>query len=140
MTTISTASLAEEFLRGLTSKNLETVMALWTDEGVMEFPFAPDGSSKRFVGKAAIAQTLSSAFKVRTEMDFPEVKLYPMDNTNMAVVEFRGKMTLSSGQPYNNQYIALVEAKDGRLVLFREYFNPLVDLQAGNPRALEAEK
>lgn len=136
---MKTAELAERFLNALTTRDINKVMPLWNEGGVMEFPFAPGGSPNKFQGAEAIRTTLSSAFEMRPRMKFFDVKSYQAADSDFAFIEFKGDMTLKSGQPYNNIYIAKVEAHEGKLSLFKEFFNPLVDLEAGNPREAENE-
>lgn len=134
---MTTADLAERFLNALTTRDVDEVMSLWNDDGVMEFPFVPEGSPNTFEGSEAIRTTLASAFVQRPKMRFFDVKAYQAADANLAFVEFKGDMLLQSGAPYNNTYIAKVEARDGKLVRFKEFFNPLVDLASGNPREAE---
>ena len=134
---MTTADLAEQFLNALTTRDVDQVMPLWNEDGVMEFPFVPEGSPNRFEGLDAIRSTLASAFVQRPRMLFFDVKAYQAADSNLAFVEFKGDMTLQNGAPYNNTYIAKVEARDGKLIHFKEFFNPLVDLAAGNPREAE---
>ena len=134
---MTTADLAERFLNALTTRNVEEVMPLWNGDGVMEFPFVPEGPPSRFEGADAIRATLASAFVQRPTMRFLDVRAYQGADPDLAFVEFKGDMTLQSGAPYNNTYIAKVEARDGKLQHFKEFFNPLVDLAAGNPREAE---
>ena len=134
---MTTADLAERFLDALTTRDVDQVMPLWNEDGVMEFPFVPEGSPSTFEGAEAIRTTLESAFIQRPKMGFFEVKAYQAADPNLAFIEFKGEMTLQSGAPYNNTYIAKVEARDGKLLHFKEFFNPLVDLVAGNPREAE---
>ena len=134
---MTTADLAEQFLNALTTRDVDQVMPLWDEDGVMEFPFVPEGSPNRFEGLDAIRTTLASAFVQRPKMSFFDVRAHQAADPNLAFVEFKGDMTLQSGAPYNNTYIAKVEARDGKLIHFKEFFNPLVDLAAGNPREAE---
>ena len=134
---MTTAELAERFLQALTTRDVDQIMPLWNDDGVMEFPFVPEGSPNRFEGVDAIRTTLAGAFVQRPKMRFFDVKAHQAADPNLAFVEFKGDMTLQSGAPYNNTYIAKVEARDGKLQNFKEFFNPLVDLAAGNPREAE---
>ena len=134
---MTTADLAEQFLSALMTRDVDQVMPLWNEAGVMEFPFVPEGSPNTFEGVDAIRMTLASAFVQRPKMSFFDVKAYQAADPDLAFVEFKGDMTLQSGAPYNNTYIAKVEAKDGKLLHFKEFFNPLVDLAAGNPRETE---
>ena len=135
---MTTAELAQRFLTALTTRDVDQVMPLWNPDGVMEFPFVPEGSPNTFEGTDAIRATLASAFVQRPRMRFFDVKAYQAADPDLAFVEFKGDMTLQSGAPYNNTYIAKVEARDGKLVHFKEFFNPLVDLAAGNPREAES--
>ncbi|WP_227271501.1 nuclear transport factor 2 family protein [Roseobacter weihaiensis] len=134
---MATAELAERFLRALETRDVDEVMPLWNDDGVMEFPYVPEGSPSRFEGADAIRTTLASAFIQRTRMRFFDVTAYQAEDPDLAFVEFKGDMTLQSGAPYNNTYIAKAEARNGKLTYFKEFFNPLVDLAAGNPREAE---
>ena len=134
---MTTADLAEQFLSALMTRDVDQVMPLWNEAGVMEFPFVPEGSPNTFEGVDAIRMTLASAFVQRPKMSFFDIKAYQAADPDFAFVEFKGDMTLQSGAPYNNTYIAKVEAKDGKLLHFKEFFNPLVDLAAGNPRETE---
>ena len=134
---MKTAELAERFLTALTTRDIDAVMPLWNTGGIMEFPFAPEGSPNTFEGADAIRTTLESAFVQRPKMKFFDVKSFQAAEPNLAFVEFKGDMTLKNGTPYNNTYIAKVEARNGKLQHFKEFFNPSVDLQAGNPRQTE---
>ena len=134
---MSTAELAQAFLEALATRDVEEVMPLWDPHGVLEFPFAPEGSPNTFEGVEAIRTTLSSAFEQRVRIRFLDVVAHQASDPDLAFVEFKGEMALQDGTPYNNTYIAKVEARGGKLLRFREFFNPLVDLAAGNPRAAE---
>lgn len=136
---MTTAELAVRFLRALETRDVDQVMPLWDENGTMEFPYVPEGSPSRFEGADAIRATLASAFIQRTRVSFFEVAAYQAENSNLAFIEFKGDMRLQSGAHYNNTYIAKAEARGGKLFHFKEFFNPLVDLAAGNPRAAENE-
>ncbi|WP_227272138.1 hypothetical protein [Roseobacter weihaiensis] len=49
---------------------MERIIPLWNDNGVMEFPYVPEGSPSRFEGLDAIQTTLASAFIQREMMRF----------------------------------------------------------------------
>ncbi|MYW00174.1 nuclear transport factor 2 family protein, partial [Streptomyces sp. SID3343] len=51
----SPADLYRHSLRLLLDKNIPGWVGLWADDGVMEFPFAPDGRPARLEGREAIA-------------------------------------------------------------------------------------
>jgi ketosteroid isomerase-like protein len=51
----SPADLYRHGLRLLLAKDIPGWVGLWAEDGVMEFPFAPQGWPERLAGKAAIA-------------------------------------------------------------------------------------
>ena len=123
------------FFKALESPDINAVAELWHNDGVLEFPFAPDGAPTTVKGKADIKQILGEDLADRSRVAFPHLDIQPMLDPEGVVVEFSSDMEVaSSNASYANQYIALAKVRDGRLLLFREYFNPLVDLSAGNPR------
>ena len=125
----------KSFFKALESRDIDAVIELWHDDGVLEFPFAPDGAPKTATGKAHIKQVLGEDLADRSRVTFPHLDIQPMLNPESVVAEFTSDMEVASSEEiYANQYVAIAKVKDGRLLLFREYFNPLVDLEAGNPR------
>lgn len=42
------------------------------------------------------------------------------------VATWKGEIELASGGRYDNTYIGLFQVRDGKIVQFTEYFNPLV--------------
>lgn len=57
---------------------------------------------------------------------------YPsMRDPNRVLAEYRGEIeVLATGRPYNNHYCGLFHLHDGRITLFREYYNPIVLTEA----------
>ncbi len=37
---------------------------------------------------------------------------------------------LTTGKPYHQRYISVVQMKDGKIFRFRDYWNPLIVLEA----------
>ena len=74
----------------------------------------------------AIAKHYSSLPQAVGTMNFFDLKLYPMQEPNWILAEYRGEIeVLSTGRPYNNRYCGLFQLRDGKIALFREYYNPL---------------
>ena len=71
---MNTADLAERFLGALTTRDVDQVMPLWNEDGVMDFPFVPEGSPNTFKGVEAIRTTLASACVQRPKMGFFDVR------------------------------------------------------------------
>jgi ketosteroid isomerase-like protein len=112
---------------------------LWTDDGVLEFPFAPPGRRSRYVGKPdilaymkAVAARMGS--RIRSEgLDY--FRVHPMRDPATLCLEMAVKgRILETGAPYLQKYISIVEMKGGKLSLYREYWNPLVSMDANGGR------
>jgi ketosteroid isomerase-like protein len=52
---VSPADLYRHGLRLLLDKDVPGWVGPWADDGVMEFPFAPEGRPERLAGKEAVA-------------------------------------------------------------------------------------
>ena len=106
-------------------------------------PFSPPEFPKLLEGRKAIAKHYSSLPQAVGTMNFFDLKLYPMQEPNWILAEYRGEIeVLSTGRPYNNRYCGLFQLRDGtlasrfngsqtrnalarKIALFREYYNPL---------------
>jgi ketosteroid isomerase-like protein len=123
----------------LLRRSLDTFLAKdmkgWTDmcaeDVVAEFPFAPEGSPARIEGRTALYEYLRGypdAIDVRA---LPTVKTYATDDPNVAIAEWSASgQVLANGNPYEMRYATFVTFRDGLIVNYREYWNPLAFLNA----------
>ncbi|MEU0212777.1 nuclear transport factor 2 family protein [Streptomyces canus] len=124
------ADLYRHGLKLLLDKDIAAWIDLWDDNGVFEFPFAPDGWPKRLEGKAAIADYMRGYPDHIDLHDFPYVETHQTTAAQTIVVEMRAVGRLvETGSPYDMTYIAVVTVEDGRITRYRDYWNPLVVLQ-----------
>ncbi|MDH6436809.1 ketosteroid isomerase-like protein [Streptomyces sp. SAI-144] len=124
------ADLYRHGLKLLLDKDIAAWIDLWDDNGVFEFPFAPDGWPKRLEGKAAIADYMRGYPDHIDLHDFPYVEIHQTTAAQTIVVEMRAVGRLvETGNPYDMTYIAVVTVEDGRITRYRDYWNPLVVLQ-----------
>ena len=104
---------------------------LCADDVVAEFPFAPEGSPRRLEGREALYAYLRdypSAIDVRS---IPHLRVYPTDDPNIVVAEWgvSGEV-LANGNAYEMSYATFVTFRDGLIVNYREYWDPLAFTQA----------
>jgi ketosteroid isomerase-like protein len=127
MTTSSRpADLYRRSLRLLLDKDIAAWVALWDDDGVLEFPFAPEGWPRRLEGKAAVLDYMRD-YPAHIDLhDFPDLTIHETGDAGTIVVEMRGVGRLvKSGEPFDMTYIAVVTVADGRIRHYRDYWNPL---------------
>ncbi|MFB7598836.1 nuclear transport factor 2 family protein [Streptomyces sp. NPDC056160] len=128
----SPADLYRHGLRLLLDKNIPAWVALWAEDGLMEFPFAPDGWPRRLEGKEAIA-TYMRHYPDHIDLhDFPDLRIHQTTDPATIVVEMRGVGRLvESGAPFDMTYIAVVTVRDGHITSYRDYWNPLAVQEPG---------
>jgi ketosteroid isomerase-like protein len=110
------------------------------DDAVMEFPYAPPGLPKVLNGKAAIrkhVEALGGTIRVE-QFSSPIVHRTPSG----FVLEFAcSGIGTQTGRPYNQEYVSVITLQDGLIVRYRDYWNPLIVLQAIEPeKAVEEER
>lgn len=114
----------------LLKQDLEGWAGLFHPDGVVEFPFAPPGMPTRLDGRAAVTEYVS-LLPDRIRYDaVPELEIHRTDDPETIVVEMRATgEVLATGGPYDMRYVAFVTARDGLVVRYREYWNPLTLLE-----------
>jgi ketosteroid isomerase-like protein len=110
---------------------------LWADDGELEFPFAPAGRQSIYRGKAEILAYMKAASGKMKIDGITAMKITPALDPHIVTVELTVKgQILSTGLPYNQRYVFMFEVKDGKLSRYREYWNPLISIDAkGGDRA-----
>ncbi|WNE95289.1 nuclear transport factor 2 family protein [Streptomyces luomodiensis] len=128
----SPADLFRHSLRLLLDKDIDGWVGLWAEDGVMEFPFAPDGWPERLAGKEAIAAYMRHYPDHIDLREFPALRIHQTTDPQTIVVEMRGVGRLvRTGSPFDMTYIAVVTVRDGRVTSYRDYWNPLAVLEPG---------
>ncbi|GAA0981502.1 nuclear transport factor 2 family protein [Nocardiopsis tropica] len=128
----SPADLHRHGLRLLLDKDIAAWVALWAEDGLMEFPFAPGGWPKRLEGRDAVAAYMSRYPDHIDLHDFPELRIHLTAEPETVVAEMRGVGRLvESGSPFDMTYIAVVTVRDGLISSYRDYWNPLAVLETG---------
>ncbi|MFD9759651.1 nuclear transport factor 2 family protein [[Kitasatospora] papulosa] len=128
----SPADLYRHSLRLLLDKDISAWVGLWAGDGLMEFPFAPDGWPRRLEGREAVAAYMRRYPDQIDLHGFPELRIHETTDAETIVVEMRGVGRLvETDAPFDMTYIAVVTVRDGRFTSYRDYWNPLAALESG---------
>lgn len=128
----SPADLFRHGLRLLLDKDIPGWVGLWAEDGVMEFPFAPQGWPERLAGKEAVAAYMRHYPDHIDLHDFPDLRIHRTTDPQTLVVEMRGVGRLvETDAPYDMTYIAVVTVRDGHITSYRDYWNPLAVQEPG---------
>lgn len=125
-----TLALARSYMMLLKDRRFDEWIQLWADDGICEFPYAPEGR-RLLEGKKAIYTYMASYPEVMAIDSVAEMRVHPMLNPEVAAVELAiNGRALTTGRPYNQRYVIFVEAKGGKIWRYREYWNSLVSIEA----------
>lgn len=106
-------------------RNMERWYDNLHDDIVMEFPFgASVGMPVRVEGKtncSAMFATVCAAVQVQ----FSNIVVHPLLDPNQLIVEYKG-YSEPAGKTYDQTYICIQEFRDGKLSLFKEFWNAIV--------------
>ncbi|MBL4630542.1 MAG: nuclear transport factor 2 family protein [Paraglaciecola sp.] len=124
-------TIVQTHLNSLLAADVEKWVNMWDEEGVFEFPFAPDGYTKVLNGKAEMADYMAG-FPEKIQIDSFEIKeIFQNESGEEGVLEFtcKGKI-LATGLAYNQHYVAILKTKSGKLSLYRDFWDPIVAIKS----------
>lgn len=103
----------------------QAVRPLLADDILMELPFAIPPFPSEKSGGDAIASGIKNGSRMFTSFRLTPITCYPSPETNCIVVEAQSEGQLTKGGVYSNQYVFIFKFTDDKIILWREYFNPL---------------
>ena len=117
-----------DFLTALEDKDMDKFASVWAEDAVQDMPFSPEGFPKRVEGKDNLIKHYAAWPEISGQANFAdELVFYPMQDATMVFVEWRGDIEMiSTGRQYKQRYGGLFHVVDGKIELFREYYDPIV--------------
>lgn len=117
-----------DFLTSLEDKDMNKFAELWAEDAVQDMPFSPKGFPKRVEGKANLIEHYAPWSEISGKANFTDkLVFYPMQDSTMVFAEWRGDVEiLPTQRQYKQRYGGLFHVIDGKIELFREYYDPIV--------------
>jgi uncharacterized protein len=113
------------------NNQMEQFKELWADDAVVEFPYAPPSLVARIEGKEAIFNYYKDTPNQFTNWKFTISQFYETLNPSVILIEWHGNAEiLATGQSYDQTYIGYLQMKDNKIVYYKEYWNPIIVLEA----------
>ena len=104
---------------------------LMSDDFVMEFPYARPGMPTKVEGKMAVLLHLSKVGQGVTVDSADNLVVHETKDPEVVILEFDGHgKALKTGEPYEQRYISVIRARGGKMVHFKDYWNPIQGLKA----------
>jgi uncharacterized protein len=110
----------------LRNQDTDGFVGLFAPDGVIELPFAAPDMPSRLEGRQAIRDFSRrvAASSLRID-DLEPLAVYQTDDPEIIIVELVTYGTLTgTGRTLAGTSIQVFRIRDGKIVLFRDYFNP----------------
>ena len=128
---LTAVQLFKRSLDTFLAKDIKGWAELCDENVVVEFPFAPDVASRKLVGRAAIYEYLKNYPSFIDVQRTPTLKINSTDDPNMAIAEWSvSGRVISNGNAYEMSYATFVTCKNGLIVNYREYWDPMAFMAA----------
>jgi uncharacterized protein len=114
---------------------VDELVELFTDDAVMELPFAPGKMARSHVGKAAIGKFQRFARDTFSEFSMTVDAIHETGDPHVIIAEHRSVGTVAeNGRPYCNHYVTFFTFDDdGRITKWREFYDAGVVVRAFRP-------
>jgi len=120
------------FLSALESKDMEAFAAVLAEDVVQDMPYSPVGFPKRVSGRDDLIAHYAMWPEISGEADFTDALVFhTMQDPERVFVEYTGEVEiLTTGRIYRQIYGGLFHVENGKITLFREYYDPIVFAEA----------
>ncbi len=123
-----TKQVVRDFLTALEEKNMQKFARVWADDAVQDMPYSPEGFPKRVEGKANLIKHYGAWPKISGKANFTKALImHSMQDPELVYVEYKGEVdVIPTGRVYKQTYGGLFHVENGKIKLFREYYDPAV--------------
>ena len=110
-----------------------TFVDMFAEAGVMEFPYAPADGVARLEGRTALIDYLAGLGTMIDIVSVGTPTVHRSVDAETFILEFTGTgRGVSSGKAYEQTYISVIRVSNGRIVHYRDYWNPDVIAQVAS--------
>jgi ketosteroid isomerase-like protein len=121
-----TADLFRAGLKCLTVGDLAGYLDLFSEDVDYEFPFAPAGRPGRVSGRENLREYLELIFARSVYEEMSNLTVYETNVDATIVAEMTMVLrVLENDRIFSLRYIVVVRSAGGRIVSYRDYWNPL---------------
>ncbi|MDJ1472725.1 nuclear transport factor 2 family protein [Cytophagaceae bacterium DM2B3-1] len=120
-------------LEYLSSGRITEWVDLFTNDGILEFPYGPADFPKHVEGKQSLYEYMKN-FPEHFKVQFENLHFHVTEDPTLVIAEFTSSgHAISTGKPYNQKYISVVTTnEDGEIIKYVDFWNPMVAMEAIN--------
>lgn len=109
----------------------DSFIDMMSEDFVMEFPYARPGMQARIEGRPAVISYLVSVAGGVSIDAIENVTVHETADPEVVIVEFEAVgRALKVDEPYLQRYISVIRARGGRMIHYKDYWNPIQGLKA----------
>jgi len=126
--TATSREVVEQVLRASLAMDTETFVSLIAPDGFIEWPYRPAGIPGRLEGREQIREFLTAQANGLVRFDeYRDTVIHETADPEVVIVEYDVHGTvIPTGAPLHQTIIAVLRIRDGLVVSYRDYLNPLV--------------
>jgi ketosteroid isomerase-like protein len=130
--TATSREVVEQVLRAGRDRDIETFVALMAPDGRIEWPYRPPGVPACLRGRTEIRRHLAATAAAFIRLDeYRELVIHETTDPEVIIVEYEAHGTVvTSGAPFRQTVIAVFRVRDGQILTYRDYINPLPLVEA----------
>jgi ketosteroid isomerase-like protein len=119
--------IVTDYLDKIGSLDIDGAGEHLADDAVMMVPFAPSLEDvPPLVGKQSILDQMRGVIlPAFVRMDFTVDEWYDVGDSDALIAEYHSECPLKGGGEYRNSYVGVFRFADEKIVLHKEYFNPV---------------
>jgi ketosteroid isomerase-like protein len=125
--TVTSREIVEQMLRAGRELDVETVVKLMAPDGYIEWPYRPPGVPARLQGRTEIHRHLTQVAEAFIRFDeYRNVVMHETTDPEVIIVEYEAHGTvIRTGAPFQQTVIAVFRVRNGQVLSYRDYINPL---------------
>ena len=121
----------------LVDARIEEWIDLFTEDGILEFPYPAWGLPVRMQGREELLAQMTM-FRNQLKVEFSEPEFYTADENGLVITAYTGECTLlATGGQYHQTYLSVVRFRHDRIALYRDFWAPWALMQAAGGESLE---
>jgi len=126
--TATSRDVVERVLRAGREMDTDTFVSLFAPDGYIVWPYHPDGVPDRLDGREQIREFLTTQAEGIVRFDeFRDMVIHETTDPEVVIAEYDAHgIVIPTGAPMRQTIIAVLRVRDGLVVSYRDYLNPLV--------------
>jgi uncharacterized protein len=99
---------------------------LFAEDGVLRYPFAPPGTPTELRGRDAIRTRFGAGGRDLLDMEGVDVVVHETGDPEVVIAEIEHHgFSRGSGGPYRFRALGVIRVRDGEIVSYDDYMNPI---------------